>query len=262
MLEKRVIYELPGMKEVTKRNVVYDSDNDVPLTIDIYYPPNLPGNSQLPAVIFVFGYPNSVILERFGIKLKDAGQYVSWGQLAATSGIIAITYETTQPEKDIHSVLAYVRKNANTLQIDSDRLGIWACSANLPTALLLMIDASTTIKCSVLYYGNMFDGNGSHEMEALANRIGAAYPCKAQSVDNLSQEMHLFVVRTGEDNPQRNQSIESFICEATKRNLPLTFMNYSDGQHAFDVENDTVRSQEIIKSTLAFLHEHLFKSRQ
>src|SRR5687768_2684041 len=105
----------------------------------------------------------------------------------------------------------------------------------------------------------MFDWGGANEMEELANRIGAAYPCKAESVDNLSQEIPLFVVRTGEDNPQLNKSIEYFVGEATKRNFPLTFVNYAEGQHAFDIENDTLASQEIIKHTLAFLHEHLFK---
>ena len=259
MLEKRVIYELPGMKEVTRHNIVYASDLDVPLTMDMYYPPNLSPTSQLPSVIFVFGYSDSVILERFGIKLKDAGQYVSWGQLAAASGFIAITYETTQPEKDIYSVLAYIHKNTKTLQIDGDRLGIWACSGNVPTALAVLVDASTDVKCAVLYYGVMFDWDGSHEMEGLAKRFGSTYPCKAKSVDDLPQEIPYFVVRTGEDNPQLNKSIEYFVCESTKRNLPLTFVNYTDGQHAFDVENDTVQAQEIIKHTLAFLHEHLDK---
>ena len=85
MLEKRVIYEIPGMREVTKSSVIYASDNNLPLTMDIYYPHNLSATSQLPVVIFVFCFPNSVVLERFGIKLKDSGQYVSWGQLAAAS---------------------------------------------------------------------------------------------------------------------------------------------------------------------------------
>jgi dienelactone hydrolase len=259
MLEKRVIYEHPGIKEVTKQVVFYGSDRDVPLMMDIYYPANLSPASQLPAVIFVLGYPDSMILERFGIKLKDAGQYVSWGQLTAASGMIAITYETTQPEKDIFAVLAYARKNAKTLHIDGDRLGIWACSGNVPTALSVLVDKSTSMKCAVLYYGAMFDWSGSHEMEELTKRYGCVYPCRAKSVDDLPQKIPLFVVRTGEDNPQLNQSIEHFICDATKRNLPLTFVNYSDGQHAFDVENDTVRSQEIIKHTLEFLREHLFQ---
>jgi hypothetical protein len=259
MLEKRVIYEIPEMANVTKRNVVYDSDNNVPLTMDIYYPPHLPPNSHLPVVIFVFGYPNSVILERFGIKLKDLGQYVSWGQLVAASGIIAVTYETTQPEKDIYSVLACVRKNAKVLQIDGNRIGIWACSANVPTALSVLIDVSKDLKCAVLYYGVMFDWNGSTAMAELVERYGAAYPCKEKSVDNLSQDIPLFVVRAGEDSPQLNKSLEHFIYEATKRNLPFTFVNYAAGQHAFDIENDAISSQEIIKHTLAFLYEHLFK---
>ena len=56
-LEKRVIYEIPGMREITRRSVIYASDNAVPLTMDIYYPHNLPATSQLPVVIFVFGFP-------------------------------------------------------------------------------------------------------------------------------------------------------------------------------------------------------------
>jgi acetyl esterase/lipase len=258
MLEKRVIYEIPGMQEVTRRNVVYGSNNNVPLTMDIYYPATSPAASQLPAVVFVMGYPNAMVIERFGMKLKDSGQYVSWGQLAAASGIIAITYETTQPEKDIYSVLAYARKNAETLQIDGNRMGIWACSGNVPTALSALVNTSTDVKCAVLYYGVMFEWGGSTEMEALAARYGSAYPCKAESVDSLSQDIPLFVVRTGDDNLQLNRSIESFVCEATKRNLPLTFVNYSMGQHGFDLENDTGSSREIVKHTLAFLQEYLF----
>ena len=259
MLEKRVIYEIPGMQEVLRRTIVYGSDDNVPLTMDIYYPPTLPVTSRLPAIIFVMGYPNSVVLERFGMKLKDAGQYVSWGQLAAGSGIIGITYETTQPEKDIYSVLAHARRNAKKLRIDSNRMGIWACSGNVPTALSALVHGSTDVKCAVLYYGVMFDRSGSNEMEALAARYGSAYPCRADSVDSLSQELPLFVVRTGDDNPQLNESIEYFVSQATRRNLPLTFVNYAEGRHGFDLENDTGSSREIVKHTLAFLQEHLFK---
>ena len=260
MSEKRVKYKLPEMKEVINQSVVYATDNDVPLMMDIYYPPNLPANSQLPAVIFVCGYSNSVVLERFGMKLKDFGQYVSWGQLAAASGLIAITYETTQPEKDVFALLAYVRQNAKTLQIDGDRVGIWACSGNVPAALSVLVDASTDIKCAVLYYGLMLDWSESNEIEALANRYACVYPCKGKSVDDLPQEIPFLVVRTGEDNPQLNTSIEHFVCEAIKRNLPLMFMNYSKGQHAFDIANDTVSSRQIIQHTLAFLQEHLLQT--
>lgn len=254
-MEKRVVYEIPGMEDIEKRNVAYD--NNVPLTMDIYYPHQLLPGSQLPAVIFVLGYPNSVVHERFGIKLKDAGQYVSWGQLAAASGLIAITYETTQPERDIYSILMYVRENAKALRIDSDRIGAWACSGNVPVALRALVDASTNLRCAVLYYGMMLDRRGSNEMEALAERNGCAYPCTGRSVDDLSREIPLFIVRSGEDHPQLNGSIEHFVCEATKRNIPLTFVNYAGGHHGFDLDDDAAPSREIIKHTLAFLRENL-----
>lgn len=34
-------------------------------------------------------------------------------------------------------------------------------------------------------------------------------------------------------------------------------MNHPNGQHGFDIFNDDARSREIIKATLAFMHEHL-----
>lgn len=91
MLDKRVIYEIPGMRMVNKRTFVYISASVASLTVDIYYPPDLPAHSRPPVVVFVLGYPDSSIQERFGMKLKDAGQYVSWAELTAASGIIAVT---------------------------------------------------------------------------------------------------------------------------------------------------------------------------
>jgi hypothetical protein len=34
-------------------------------------------------------------------------------------------------------------------------------------------------------------------------------------------------------------------------------MSHPTGEHGFDILNDDERSREIIKATLAFIHEHL-----
>jgi dienelactone hydrolase len=67
----------------------------------------------------------------------------------------------------------------------------------------------------------------------------------------------LFVAKAGLDRPFLRESIDEFVQIASERNIPITFMNHPGGEHGFDLLNDDARSREIIKATLAFLHEHL-----
>ena len=97
-----------------------------------------------------------------GCKLKEMGSYFSWGRLAAASGLVTITYTNREPATDVHAVLQHVRQNAPSLYIDENRIGVWACSGNVPNALsVLMQDAQDYLKCAVLCYGYMLDRNGS-----------------------------------------------------------------------------------------------------
>ena len=66
--------------------------------------------------------------------MKDMGSYISWGQLTAAMGIVAITYSAgTEPAKDIQLLIQYIRQNASTLGIDKDRIALWGASANVLT---------------------------------------------------------------------------------------------------------------------------------
>ena len=77
-----VVYTLPEMDRVSVANITYKEG----LTMDVYYPPDFSFRSRLPAVVFV----NSGI-RHFGGDFRDQGQQISWGQLTAASGLIAIT---------------------------------------------------------------------------------------------------------------------------------------------------------------------------
>lgn len=246
---------------VVKHNVKYQPTRDSTLSLDIYYPPNLKSRSKLPAVIFVFGYSDSKMIEMTGSKLKDFGQYLSWGQLTAASGLIAITYETNQPSFDIHKLIRFIRQNATSLKIDKNRIGIWACSGNVPTALsVLMRGSRDFLKCAVFYYGFMLDWNNSHIVAEAARQVGFVYPGETMTIDDLPQTVPIFIVRAGrEQTPNLNETIDYFLNEAIARNLPITFVNYSEGQHAFDILDDTETSHKIIKQTLGFMQTHLNK---
>ena len=135
LTKKRVVYKISNMDEVEVQNVKYKTVDHTALTMDIYYPPGLKSDSRLPAVILVFGYADSTAIRMIGSKIKDIGQYISWGQLTVASELIAITYETQKPDADINELISNIRRNAASLMIDENKIGIWSCSGNVPTAL-------------------------------------------------------------------------------------------------------------------------------
>lgn len=258
--KKVVVYRTPGMDAVTvRRDVEYRATDAGTLTMDIYYPPESNAGSRIPAVIFVAGYPDAGFQRILGCRFKEMGSSISWGQLTAASGLAAITYTNQEPAIDIHALLEYVRQNADALGIDDNRLGLWACSGNVPNALsVLMREDGEYLKCAVLCYGLMLDLEGSAIVAEAAKTWGFVNPCAGKSVDDLPKDTPLFIVRAGRDEfPHLNETIDRFLVEALSYNLPITFANHAAAPHAFDLTHDSETSREIIRQILAFMRFHL-----
>lgn len=260
--KKRVVYHLPGMEAVTiRREVEYRTTAAGPQTMDLYYPPSVDDGARLPAVVFVSGYPDAGMQKMLGCKLKEMGSYVSWAQLAAVSGLVAVTYTTEEPAADVHAVLQFVRQNAADLRIDETRIAVWACSGNVPNALsVLMREGREYLKCAALLYGLMLDLDGSTNVAQAAKMFGFANPGEGRSVEDLPKDLPLFLARAGQDNPQLNETIDRFQAKAVSGNLPITFVNLPSAPHAFDLMLDSDESREVIKQVLAFLRFHLLHS--
>ena len=259
--KKRVVYEIPGMDAVTiRRDVEYRVTDVGALTMDLYYPPDAKGESLIPAVIFVNGYPDPGVQKMLGCKFKDMESYISWGQLTAASGLAAITYTTgNEPAADIHAMIEYIRENAASLGIDAHRIGVWACSGNVPNALSVLIQEDRDyLKCAVLCYGLMLDMDGATNVADAARRWGFADPCAGKSVADLPQDVPLFIARAGQDEtPHLNETIDRFLSGALICNLPITFVNHPSAPHAFDLMQDSETTREIIRQILAFMRLHL-----
>lgn len=259
--KKRVVYEALGVDAVTvRRDVEYRVTDAGVLTMDIYYPPDWQSGARTPAVIFVIGYSDLGAQAVLGCKFKEMESFISWGQLAAASGLVAITYTTgKEPAADIHALLHYVRQNAAVLGIDENRIGVWACSGHVPNALsLLMQEAQDYLKCAVLCYGYMLDLDGSTGVAEAAKTFRFVNPCEGKSVEDLPQDMPLFIVRAGQDEmPHLNETIDRFLARALMGNLPITFTNHPAAPHAFDLMDDSETSREIIRQILAFMRFHL-----
>ena len=227
-----VVYTLPEMDQITLANIEYKDG----LTMDIYYPLDFDFTQNLPVVIFVNGFVDKEFEQMIGCKLKDSGVYISWGQLVATSGMIAIAYETHDPDVDAHDLINYVRANESWLRIDKDRICLWSSSASSPTALTALTDTSAeyhdSLACTVIYYGII----------------------PPVSVDDLSADIPLFIVKAGKDDAFLNIKLDKFVEKAREASIPLEFVDYEDGIHGFDVWQDTDESREIIKQTLEFMN--------
>jgi hypothetical protein len=258
--KKMVVYKIPGVDAVrVRRDVEYRATDAGALTMDLYYPPDAKSGERAPAVVVVAGYPDLGFERVVGCKFKEMGSSVSWGQLTAGAGLVAITYTNREPETDLYALLEYVRQNAAELGIDENRVGLWASSGNVPLALsVLMQQASDYLKCAVLCYGYMLDIEGSTAVAEAAKNFGFVNPCAGASVDDLPKDMPLFIVRAGQDQvPHLNETIDQFMAGALTCNLPVTFANHSAAPHSFDLLFDSETSREIIRQILAFMRFHL-----
>ncbi|MGH9901289.1 MAG: hypothetical protein ACRD68_05550, partial [Pyrinomonadaceae bacterium] len=228
-LRRPVVYTLPGAEQVVvERDLTYRTVEGVALKMDVYAPPNLKEGTRLPAVIFVNGVGDPPAGRP---KLKEWGQYTSWGRLVAASGMVAVTYESRElePYKDTESAIDYVRRNAAALKVDENKIGVWACSANVRIGLPLVMEGGHKfIRSAVFYYGPM-------------------------DAPTMRQDIPLFVARAGFDNANLNNSIDEFMRQAVAEDVPATFVNYADGQHGFDLVDDNDKSREIVRQTLEFI---------
>jgi acetyl esterase/lipase len=257
--KRRAVYSVAGAAAATvRRDLEYRVVNGGALTMDVYYPPGSTGRA-LPAVLFVTGFADAGAERMLGCKLKEMGSYISWAELATTSGLVAVTYTNAEPAADAREVLDYVRQNATALGIDGNRIGLWACSGSVPTALSLLVQGGDDyLKCAVLCYGYMLDANGSTRVADAAKQFGFVNPGAGKSVADLPPDLPLFVARAGQDRmPGLNEALDDFVHTALTCNLPLTLINHAGGPHAFDLFDDSEISREIIRRILRFMRFHL-----
>jgi dienelactone hydrolase len=258
--KRMVVYRIPGMDGVTiRRDVEYRATDAGALTMDLYYPPDAKSGARTPAVVFVSGFSDPGYQKALGCRFKEMGSSISWGQLTAASGLVAITYTNREPAADVDALLQHVRQNAASLRIDENRIGVWASSGHVPMALsVLMQDAREFLKCAVLCYGFMLDLDGSTCVAEAAGQWRFTNPNAGKTVDDLPEGLPLFIARAGRDEfPHLNEAIDRFLANALARNLPVTVVNHAAAPHAFDLMHDSETSREIIRQILAFMRFHL-----
>lgn len=265
--KKRAVYAIPGMERAAiRKDIVYRSTAAGPLTMDVYAPADAASGARLPAVVLVAGYNDVGYETMLGCKFKEMAMAVSWGQLIAASGLVAIAYTNREPAADLDVLLQHVRQNAAALGIDGNRMGVWACSGHVPLALsALMQDGPRApgpkgpgLRCAALLYGYMLDLDGTTGVAEAARMFRFTNPNAGRSLGDLPETRPVFVVRAGlEQFPHLNDSIDRFVTGALALNRPITVVNHATGPHSFDLVDDRESSREIIRQVLGFLRSQL-----
>jgi dienelactone hydrolase len=225
------------------------------LVLDVFYPAE--DKNLLPAVITVSGYPEDGVQRAFGRSSREFRPRSSWCELLASEGIAAIAYEAHDPSGDLSAVVEAIRRQSTALRLDPDRVGLFACSGHVPTALGAM-HSNPSLRCAALLYGFMLDTERPGHVAAAARQFGFANPTATLAVADLPSHAHLLIVRAGRDPfPGLNASVDAFIAAALTNNRPITVINHPYGVHSFDLLDDGRDTQHLIRSVIEFMNVNL-----
>jgi hypothetical protein len=249
-------------RAAVRKDVAYRATAAGPLTMDVYAPADAADRARLPAVVLVAGYNDVGYEKMLGVRFKEMAMAVSWGQLIAASGMVAIAYTNREPAADFGALLQHLRDNAEALGIDGERIGLWACSGSVPLALsALMQPQRAFVKCAALLYGYMLDLDGAIGVAEAAQAFRFTNPNAGKSLEDLPAALPLFIVRAGQEQfPGLNDSIDRCFARALALNRPITLVNHAAGPHSFDLLHDSETSRRIIRQVLDFLTAQLTRA--
>jgi acetyl esterase/lipase len=242
-----------------RAGIAYKTVEDGNLKLDVYLPPDLHPDERRPAVLFVHGEPWTTEAVRF--DALATGQYISWGRLVAASGWIGIPFEhrnsracSALPEvaSDLDDLIAFARTRIP--EADPDRLILWVCSGGGAYGLRAAIRHAAYIRCAVVYYAFLepLSYRAIIAPEVSDETLREYSPITALGKPDITIPP-LLLARAGKDHPELNETIDRFAAEALRQNVSVDLLNYADGQHGFDILDDTERSRYIIQQTLAFM---------
>jgi len=255
----RIVAIVPGMDAVrVRRDVVYkEAAEGTPLHMDVYSAPDPP--RARPGVILIHGGP----LPRTGAK--NMGVFVSYGELLAASGFVAVTFDHRflGPDRladagaDVADLLAHVRKSASTLGVDPERLALWAFSGGGPFLAAPLRERPAWLRAVVAYYAVLDLQQPPPGPDTVGPDVRQAFsPVHALGADATGAPP-ILVARAGLDDPWLNQGIDRFVQAAVAKGATLDLLNHPGGRHGFDILDDDARSRGIIRRTLGFLEEQL-----
>jgi acetyl esterase/lipase len=194
------------------------------------------------------------------------GVFVSYGELLAASGFVAVSFDhrflsaarLSDARADVADLVAHVRANAASLGLDPERLALWAFSGGGPLLSAGLRERPGWLRAVVAYYAVLdLQQPPPGPDSGLGPELRAAFSPVAALGADAKAAPPIVVARAGLDNPWLNDGIDRFVAAATTRGATLDLMTHPNGRHGFDILDDDARSKAIIRRTLELLRAEL-----
>ena len=212
--------------------------------MDVYHSHQTDG-APAPVVLFSLGFRDVGVSSPLGCLFKEMEMFITLAQLVARSGMTAVTYSASEPVADLMRVVGYLDANAEALNVDPERLGLWTVSGHVPVALSAIMDHQERFRAAVLSNGYTLDPGGTTIADAARN-YGLVNATAGRTVDDLPPAVPLFLVRSGRDEMTGlNDTLDRFVSAAIGRNLPVTLVNHPTAPHCFELNEDSAVSRHI-----------------
>ena len=117
-----------------------------------------------------------------------------------------------------------------------------------------------SVRCLVSFYGvldmssEFSNISNEADRETLLKRYSPVQPLESLAASG-GKSPPVFIARAGKDGAFINNGIDRFTSAALRLNVPITVVNYADGDHGFDGFTDTAQSRAIIAAALRFVQE-------
>jgi acetyl esterase/lipase len=222
------------------------------LWFDVYRPRGEAPAKGWPFVLLIHGGP--VPLDAHP---KDWPAFEAYGRLLAASGVAAVTFNYRFPApdslpdaaSDLKDLIAHVRLNADELGLDADRVAPWAFSGGGTQLGIFLREPPPYVRCVVSFYAALDVPPGGD----------AAYSPVALVRDGRKPLPPMLIARAGRDEAYISRSVEAFLAGAKERRAPVEVVDYPEGAHAFDIEQDTNESRAVISGAVQFVKRHLLE---
>lgn len=227
-----LVWPQPGLEQVAERHdVEYGRPADRALRLDAFTPAAPPPAGGRPVVLFVSGFGDDP--ER---PLKNWGIYQSWLRTMAARGYVALMGETDRADVagSLAAQLAWLRAHAGDLGVDTGRIGLWACSGNVPAALELAMSstAGEELRMAALLYG-------------------------AGEVARIRADLPVLLVIAGRDAPGLIEAERRLATGAVEAAAPWTVVEAPTLSHAFDAFDRSAASLATVRQVLSYFDAQL-----
>ncbi|MHB8631613.1 MAG: alpha/beta hydrolase, partial [Candidatus Limnocylindria bacterium] len=248
------------------RDIKYHADERGALLLDAYRP-DRPGGPW-PGVLLVNGDAPEPVIAR----AKDWGVFRSYGEHLAARGIVGLPFNHRSTEggactgavaREVAAAIAYVRGHATELEVDADRIGVWAFSAAGPFGIApLLRDRPTYLRALAGFYA-IWDLAPFRDTDVPPSEASIQeWSATAALGDSATGLPPIFVARAGRDGPRIMSGTDRFLARALALDLDVQLHNHPTGQHGFDIRDDDARSREIVGAALDFFVERFAGSRR